>query len=155
MSWISREIKALKEKYNTTNPFELADYLEYLLIPYPFKKLNGMLLVIDDTTFIIYNSNLPLRMQELVICHEVGHKLLHPEGNYFMLLSNACSNHGKYEKQADRFAAELVLAECEARPGETIYEFAARYEVPVELVKLLVDQNKMFMSTANRRLCSF
>lgn len=46
-------------------------------------------------------------------------------------------NAGKFENEADRFVAELLLSERIPYPGETVYEFAARYEVPVELVKTL------------------
>jgi len=52
-----------------------------------------------------------------------------------MLLENTYFPPGKLERQANRFAAELLLAERRPLPGESIYEFAARYEVPVELVQ--------------------
>lgn len=135
MDWISREVQKLMLKYHTSNPFELADYLDYCLIPYPFKKIRGMLLVIHGTTCIGYNNLLPRRLQGLVVYHEIAHKLLHPFANYFMMMENTSFHMGRYERQADRFVAELVLSERRPYPGETIYEFAARHEVPVELVK--------------------
>ncbi len=139
MHWISREVKELQKKYNTTNPYELADCLGYTVVPYPFRKIRGMLLVPEDDPCIIigYSTLLPRRQQELVVYHEIAHRLLHPELNYFTLLKNTYFYPGKFESQADRFVAELLLAERKPRPGESVHEFAARYEVPVELVNTL------------------
>lgn len=134
MGWISREVRALMSKYRTSNPFELAGYLDYELVPFQFSKIRGMLLVIDDATYIGYSTRLPYRYQGLVVYHEIAHRLLH-HGNYFMLLENTYFHPGKFERQANRFVAELVLSERQPRPGETVYEFAARYDVPVELVQ--------------------
>ena len=125
-------------KYSTTNPYELADCLGYTVVPYPFRKIRGMLLVLKDNTCIIgYNTLLPRRRQQLVVYHEIAHRLLHPELNYITLLENTYFYPGKFERQAERFVAELLLAERKPQPGESVYEFAARYEVPVELVNEL------------------
>jgi Zn-dependent peptidase ImmA (M78 family) len=72
------------------------------------------------------------------MCHEIAHRLLHLDLNYFTLLENTYFYPGKFERQADRFVAELLLAERKPQPGEPVCEFAARYEVPVELVNTLV-----------------
>ncbi|MCL0080625.1 ImmA/IrrE family metallo-endopeptidase [Peptococcaceae bacterium] len=138
MCWIIREVYILIKKYNTTDPFELADYLDYLVIKYPFRRLNGMLLVVDGIACIGVNSELPDRLQGLVLLHEISHRILHPEMNYFMVLEKTYLPLGKFEYQANRFVAELVLRERQPRYGETIYEFAARHEVPVELVEVWV-----------------
>ncbi|MTI80065.1 MAG: ImmA/IrrE family metallo-endopeptidase [Firmicutes bacterium] len=137
MNWITKEVKNLVRRYGTTDPLELADYLNYIVIPYPFKNIRGMLLVIDGTTCIGVNSNFSRKMQGLVVLHEIGHRLLHPKMNYFMIIEDTLFPAGKFEYQANRFVAELVLGERKPHAGETIYEFAARYEVPVELVKTL------------------
>lgn len=138
MNWITKEVRNLIKKYDTTDPFELADYLNYIVIPYPFKSIRGMLLVVDGTTCIGVNSSLSRKLQGLVVLHEIGHRLLHPGMNYFMLIENTLFPAGKFEHQANRFVAELLLGERQPYAGETIYEFAARYEVPVEVVKTLV-----------------
>lgn len=137
MDWISREVRALMDKHCTTDPFKLADYLGYELIPFYFSRIRGMILVIDNDTYIGYSTRLPRRLQSLVVYHEIAHRLLH-RGNYFMLLENTYFHPGKFERQANRFVAELVLSERRPLPGETIYEFAARHEVPVELVQEIV-----------------
>jgi len=134
MDWISRQVQELMVQYNTNNPFELADYLNYELIPFNFQRLRGMLVVLNGVTYIGYSTKLPRRLQAVVVGHEIAHRLLH-QGNYFMLLENTYFPPGKLERQANRFTAELLLAERRPLPGESIYEFAARYEVPVELVQ--------------------
>lgn len=134
MNWINKEVKALMAKYNTTDPFELADYLEYELIPFDFSRIRGLLLVLNGTTYIGYSTNLPRRLQGLVVYHEIAHRLLH-NGNYFMLLKNTYFRSGKFECQADQFVAKLMLSERRPRAGETVYEFVNRCQVPVELVQ--------------------
>jgi Zn-dependent peptidase ImmA (M78 family) len=133
MDWISRQVKELMVKHKTTNPFELADYLNYELITFNFHRIRGMLVVLNGATYIGYSTKLPRQLQGVVVCHEIAHRLLH-QGNYFMLLENTYFPPGKLERQANRFVAELLLSERRPLPGESIYEFAARYEVPVELV---------------------
>lgn len=138
MHWIKREVRNLREHYHTSDPFELADYLEYIIIPFPFKKIRGMLLVTDDTTFIGYNNALPYQEQKLVVYHEIAHRQLHPYLNYFMILDNIRSICiGKYEHQVDRFVAELLLCEQKPESGESIYEFARRKELPLKLIETL------------------
>lgn len=134
MSWINREVKALMAKYGTSNPFELADHLGYELIPFGFRNIKGLLIVLNEITYIGYSIRLPRRLQGLVIWHEIAHRLLH-QGNYFMLLENTCFLPGKFERQANRFVAELVLSERQPSPGETVYEFSNRHKVPMELVR--------------------
>jgi len=134
MDWISRQVKELMVQYKTTNPFELADYLGYELVPFDFRHIRGMLIVLNEATYIGYSTRLPRRLQRLVVGHEIAHRLLH-RGNYFMFLEDTCFNPGKFERQANKFVAELVLSERRPMPGETMYEFAARHEVPVEFVR--------------------
>ncbi|MEW5954163.1 MAG: ImmA/IrrE family metallo-endopeptidase [Bacillota bacterium] len=137
MHWITREIKQLYDQYKTTDPFELVDYLDYILLPYAFRKIRGMLLVKDNITCIGYNSSLPRCVQRAVVYHEIAHCLLHPGNNYFMILENRPLARGRLEYDANRFAVELLLSERRLRPGESVYEFAAKYEVPVHIVKAL------------------
>jgi len=140
MHWISREVRELISKHKTSDPFELADNMGYILIPYPFQRIRGMLLVDEGTTYIGYSTNLTKRLQRIVVYHEIAHRLLHTGQNYFMLLKNTIFYPGKFENQANRFVAELILSECHPRPGESIYEFSARYRVPVELVEIIVNK---------------
>lgn len=67
MDWISREVRALMDKHCTTDPFKLADYLGYELIPFYFSRIRGMILVIDNDTYIGYSTRLPRRLQSLVL----------------------------------------------------------------------------------------
>ena len=138
MHWITKEIKRLYDEYQTTNPYELADCLDYILLPYHFRKnIRGMLLVVDDITCIGYSTRLSRHVQGAVICHEIAHRLLHPGCNYFVIRENMPLFQKRLEYDANRFAVELLLTERWPRPGESVYEFAAKYEVPEHLVKAL------------------
>ncbi len=135
MHWIDKEVKYLMEKYQTTDPFELADCLNYKLLPYPFRRIKGMLLVVQGVTIIGYSTSISRRQQGFVILHEIAHRRLHQGLNYFMVLENSLYPPGKFERQANRFVACLVLTERMPQPGETIYDFATRYGVPVDVLR--------------------
>ena len=52
-----------------------------------------------------------------------------------MVLENPLYTPGKLEHHANRFVAGLVLTERLPQPGESIYDFATRYELPVDVVR--------------------
>ena len=135
MHWIDKEVKFLMEKYQTTDPFKLADCLNYTLLPYPFQRIRGMLLVVQGVTIIGYSTSISRRHQGFVILHEIAHRRLHQGLNYFMVLENSLYPPGKFERQANRFVACLVPTERMPQSGETIYDFATRYGVPVDVLR--------------------
>jgi len=69
-----------------------------------------------------------------VLAHELGHSFLHEGMGFYFIRDNTFWLEGKFEKEADIFAATLLLdepPEC----GETVEEYAARKWVTRELVK--------------------
>lgn len=56
------------------------------------------------------NSSLGEPIQKLVIAHELGHFVLHPEGSFFFIL-NETMFYSKLEYQANMFAIGLCVGE--------------------------------------------
>ena len=77
-------------------------------------------------------------MQRVVCAHELGHAMLHPRANTPFMRKNTLFSVDRMEKQANTFAAELLIPDdalyCCEQP--TVYDISARYEVPEALVKL-------------------
>lgn len=136
---IKRTVSDLVNKYNTTCPFELASCLNIHLIGWALnEEINGYYKYDKRNQYIVYNINLSDEMQRVVCAHELGHAVLHPRANTPFMRKNTLFSVDRMEKQANTFAAELLIPDdalyCCEQP--TVYDISARYEVPEALVKL-------------------
>ena len=86
------------------------------------------------TVVIGINSRLPDPLKKELKAHEIGHAQLHGRYGYYFVLENTMFLPGKFERQADEFAAELVLVDSNLTFGESAEKFSQRHAVPVELV---------------------
>jgi len=109
-----KEAEKLARKYNTRNPIEIAKSMDISVFYLPFDKLYGMACSLGKYRLIGVNSALDEQIQKLVIAHELGHFVLHPEGSFFFVL-NETMFYSKFEYQANMFAIGLCLGEEVAR----------------------------------------
>ena len=105
---IKNEVKKLINEYKTNNPFELIDCLGINLIKFP---LNGYYIYIKEygEYNICIDSNLSDEEMTMVAAHELGHFKLHKDKNILFISNNTYYSKDKLEKQANLFAAELLL----------------------------------------------
>lgn len=109
-------ILKLTTKYNTSDPFELADALKIAVYYEELGTINGY-----------YNN--PLRMKQIHInssldnwdakytcAHELGHAVMHPNASTPFLRSKTFLSVDKLEIEANTFAVNLLI------PNETITE---------------------------------
>ena len=75
---IKRHVKILVKKYNTRNPYELADYLkiEIRRASLPL-HIHGFYDRVLRRKFIVINSELESYLQRQTCAHELAHALLH------------------------------------------------------------------------------
>lgn len=111
MNYILREAQRLLKEFGTSNPRELAEYLDITVIKFPFAKLRGIYCKIKDQKFAVINSNLSIEEEKYTLLHEIAHARLHPQTNYFAINEDKLIVSGKYEFQADLFASALYLLE--------------------------------------------
>lgn len=90
-----------------------------------YKKLRNRFIVID--------SKLDEPWQRFVCAHELAHDRLHPGFSRFWLDEQSFFNVGKYERQANKFATQLLLANSKIELGETLADFCLRNGLPPEL----------------------
>ncbi|AEE91167.1 conserved protein of unknown function [Tepidanaerobacter acetatoxydans Re1] len=109
-----REAEKIANKYNTRNPVEIAKNMDISVVYLPFDELYGMACSLGKYRLIGVNSGLDEPIQRLVIAHELGHFVLHPEGNFFFIL-NETMFYSKFEYQANMFAIGLCYGEEVAR----------------------------------------
>lgn len=113
---IKNTILHLTKKYNTSNPFELANALKIAVFYEELGTINGY-----------YNN--PLRMKQIHInsslnehdakytcAHELGHAIMHPNASTPFLRSKTLLSVDKLEIEANTFAVNLLI------PDEIITE---------------------------------
>ena len=107
---IKKQANSLITKYNTNNPFELADYLGFITIITPLENnISGISQNLKKNIVIYVNSELDYYKKLIVAAHGLGHAILHKETDtIFLEYTNMCLQN-KYEREADSFAIELLL----------------------------------------------
>ncbi|HAC0715719.1 TPA_asm: ImmA/IrrE family metallo-endopeptidase, partial [Listeria monocytogenes] len=99
--WVNEMVKTLSRKNQTSNPFELCEKLNIIVIPWNLDSdTNGFYKYIRRNRFIFYNSNLPEHQIKYVVAHELGHAVLHTRLNATFTKSIHWSNLSKIEVEA-------------------------------------------------------
>jgi len=144
-----KKVRSLVKKYRTRNPHTIAKELGITvkfeqLSPYSpkgiFKRVLRRKFIIINITRIIDDLDL-----KIVLAHELGHALRHCSYSSFFLHDHTLYDRGKFEREANEFAAELLIDENELDEfylqNCSIEQIALCYEVPVELLKYKFNLN--------------
>ena len=116
--YIKRVALYYVKKYNTNNPFEIADYLNIIIQKGNLGSCLGCYMFLKRHKCIFINSNIDNNMQNAVMAHELGHAILHTHTNCCFMRNKTLLNTSKIEYQANLFAAELLI------PDEIIKEYS-------------------------------
>ncbi|MBB6670240.1 ImmA/IrrE family metallo-endopeptidase [Cohnella nanjingensis] len=126
------------KRFKTNDPFSISKGLN---IQVKFERLGngtrGFYVRMLRRRFIVIDSDLSADWQRFVCAHELGHDRLHPGINRFFLDEQTLFNAGKYERQANKFAASLLTYGDQPHSGESIHDYYNRHGIPPELHKLL------------------
>ena len=115
---VKKRIAYLKNKYRTTNPFDLANMLGIVVIKEDLGVIDGYYNKQLRQKQIHINCNLSENDMLFTCAHELGHALLHPNANTKFLRDNTFLSVDKLEQEANRFALELLL------PDELLFEYS-------------------------------
>jgi len=146
---IQQKARKLVRKWNTNDPFLLAENCNIKLMYADLGHLGGLYQYYKRTKIIIINEALSYHEQREVCAHELGHALMHPKENRFFLHRSTFLNCDKLEREANLFAACLLIQENDAREflhsGATVNQISAITGVSVPLVEermhLLLKEN--------------
>lgn len=106
----------LIQKYNTSNPFELADALKIAVFYEDLGTINGYYNNPVRMKQIHINSSLNHHDAKYTCAHELGHAIMHPNASTPFLRSKTLLSVDKLEAEANTFAVNLLI------PDETIAE---------------------------------
>ena len=115
---VKKRIAYLKNKYRTTNPFDLANMLGIVVIKEDLGVIDGYYNKQLRQKQIHINCNLSENDMLFTCAHELGHAMLHPNSNAKFLYDNTFLSVDKLEQEANQFALELLL------PDDLLFEYS-------------------------------
>lgn len=113
MKSIKSIVSGLLEKYGTLNPFELCECLNIKILKSNLgKELKGFCQRTPEGYVIIHiNSEAPEEEMKYICAHELGHAILHTKISLSFFIENPMLVKNKYEIEADKFAAEILISQ--------------------------------------------
>lgn len=112
---IAEKVIELTKKYNTRDPFSLADSLGIDVDCADLGSLKGFYIVYSDNRFVVLNSSLTEPLSRVILAHEIGHDILHREfaQNGGLKESTFFDMKSRPEMEANVFAANLLITDKE------------------------------------------
>ncbi|MFD3156677.1 ImmA/IrrE family metallo-endopeptidase [Haloimpatiens sp. FM7330] len=137
---IKHIVEGLSNLYETKDPLELCGCLNIKIMKsYLDDEIKGLFQKTPNGFEIIHlNTNLTEEEEKYICAHELGHALLHNDMSLQFFLDNKLQVKNKYEIQADKFAAELLIEDMfnkEECVGLSINQLSSKLCVPVKLLK--------------------
>lgn len=136
-------VKSLIGKYKTNNPFEICRHKGIDIYYVPLGSLDGLYTDNFRIKTIYINENLNTQQRKIVCSHELGHIALRHNENKLFLSNNTFFVTNKYEIQADKFAAEILISNetLEELKHYTVDQIASALMLPAKLIKLRLNIN--------------
>ena len=105
-------VQRLCRKYQTRDPYELADALGIILISAPLSRsVRGFYQLSNRIKIIYLNNSFPEETRRIVLAHELGHAVMHDRVNSFFLDKHTFLITDRFEIEANRFAADLLISD--------------------------------------------
>lgn len=135
--WIKAQVNQLIEKYKTNCPYQLAEHLKIHVLSHNLHhEINGYYKYDRRNQYIVINDNLDSSLQRVVCAHELGHAVLHPRTNTPFMKKNTLLSTNKIEREANRFAVELLISDNDLYEYESLQHIASIHNIPIELLRL-------------------
>ncbi len=125
----------LSKKYDTRDPFRLADEMGFIVVLAPLVDMRGFQQRVKRQNIIYINDGLDEQQQRLVCGHEMGHHFMHRGMNRIFMNLNTQYVTQKFENEANLFSLELIYTDEDLQPflNRSITDAAAYMGVSVQL----------------------
>lgn len=129
---IKRIAEQLMRKYDTNNPFKLADELGIIVKYDDLGNTWGYFITYKRIKIIHINKNIEEWLQRYTCAHELGHSILHKGVPTPFLKKHTLFSIEKIERQANTFAVELLMPDTiiSKFDGYTIHNIADIIGIP-------------------------
>ena len=128
--YVRKKALAYRRKFNTSDPFKLADALGIEVMICDIGSRLGCYMYLKRSKCIWINESLEGNERTFVMAHEVGHAILHPKENCYFLRNQTLLNT-KIEREANTFAVEFLI------PDDVILEAKANGYTVDQLSRIL------------------
>ena len=108
---IVERVNQLNQEYKTRDPFKLCSSLNIPIKFAPLGHIRGYFINYKDNLLITLSDNLSEKVAYFVCAHELGHAILHVRFNRIFTECNTSFEPGRFENEADKFAAQLLFGE--------------------------------------------
>lgn len=137
----------LVRAWGTRDPFRLCEALDIEVVRTALPaSTRGLYYRCNDVSIILLSDSLSPAEGRAVCAHELGHALLHPQLNVQFMLQSTHLVTARLEREADRFAAELLIDPAVWRDiqyeGYSLEQLAAALEVPPRLLEAIRPGNE-------------
>lgn len=143
---VQKIVENLKRKYETNNPFELAKYLNIIILYEELGEIKGYYNKYARQKMIHLNNN--LREEELYFTcgHELGHAIMHPNSNTPALRANTLYSINKLELEANQFSVDLIVDD------DIIKKYLEEYFYTVDNISTLLGIDKKIIEFKIKRM---
>lgn len=135
---ISKTIENLIKRYGTRDPKQLCDILNISILRADLpSSTNGFFFSLSGKKAIVINQALSPTAEKYCLAHELGHALLHEQLNWAFLSQNTHFITERYERQADLFAAYLLLGNPikEKLDGIALQDLSQKFNLPFATIE--------------------
>lgn len=134
---IKNVVESLCRKYMTRNPYELAACKNIKVVELSLGEIKGYYSACYRQRIIHINSDISENDRMHTCAHELGHGVLHPDSNTPFLRANTLFPIGKYEKEAEHFAVDLLYSDEEMQEylQYSTPQIADCLNLPIQLVE--------------------
>ena len=140
MKNIAKTVKSIIKKYGSADPFSICEEMEIQVLNQPLpESINGFTITMEGIRFIVLNDMLDYYKRRLTAAHELGHIVLHGTTNTIQLSANTGFCISRYEREADCFAAHLLLSEelsfMHENEALTSQELSMKTHIPKDMIE--------------------
>ena len=138
---IKQRVQKLIDRYHTCSPFKLAELCGIQITYAPLQEMHGLYMKYRRVGIIIISTEAPEEQLNFICAHELGHALLHDGLNIHSMTSRAHFSAGRYEREADFFAFELLIGQEFHAAGIqenemcNIYDVATLHGIPLQVAE--------------------
>ena len=127
----------IKQEYGTCNPSELCRCLGITLLTADLPRhINGFYMETAGKQAVVIGSSIKAPLDSACTAHELGHALLHKGINTVFLTDSTNFVTGRYEREADLFAAALLInIEDAIQNGDSVEDLCKLTGVPFYAVE--------------------
>ena len=139
MTNIKNIVSKIVKKYKTTNPFLITERRGIIVMEDTLKNIKGFHSEYCRQRFIHINKELSYTEKLFTVAHELGHIFLHPKLATPFLRNNTYLVIDRYEREANKFAAELLISDELLQGYESSEDFIANSGINIEILRIKME----------------